>query len=313
MIEREPEQDLSNNHPPESTYEVFQQVHSFIQSPKCHHLEECNRHEDILTEETAGLLKIYQNGIGIWMDIFDNRHTYQTEIVSYALSSPLLMHAICAMSARHMSLTQSRLLWEPIASRYYGSSLNLLIKELTDPTTDAGLLLAATVILCSYELLAEPGADYQKHIYGASTLIKSFHTGGKQSQIQQASIWIYARQDVALALVNERPTLTDPANWPSPKDTDGIEKSFGKRILHLLARVIHLKFSQANTNRVSPPATGQEMQRILSEVESLWTNLPSRVRGMPIKQGLEDDDGISPIWFCDAGAGKSFFMSQFSN
>lgn len=301
---KKPLHDLSSNHPPESTYEVFQQVHSLIQSPKSYHLEESDRHDDILTEETAGLLKIYRDGIGIWMDIFDNRHIYQTEIVSSALSSPLLMHTICGMSARHMSLTQSRLLWEPIASRFYGSSLNLLIKELTDPTTDTGLLLAATVILCSYELLAEPGADYQKHIYGASTLIQSFHTGGKQSQIQQASFWIYARQDVALALVNERPTLTKPANWPPPQDTDGIDQSFGKRILHLLSRVIELKFSQGKIHRTSRDTTGQEMRMILSEVESLWTNLPPRVQGTRIKQGLEDDDGISLIWFCDVGAGK---------
>lgn len=290
-----------SNHVPESTYDVFQQVHFTIQSPTSHELESSSIHDDILTEKTSELLKVYQNGIGTWMDIFDHTSTYQSEVVRCSLSSPLLMHAICAMSAKQMSLTQNKFLWEPIASSFYGESLSLLIKELTDPSTDRGLLLAATILLGSYELLAEPGADYQRHIYGACTLIQSFKTGERESRLEQAGFWIYARQDVALALVNERPTLTPPGNWPPPpKHADSIDEVFGNKILHLLARIIQIKFTQTE----SPHAEREGLQPLLSEAESLWVNLPSHVRGVRIKTAVDDHDGLSRIWFCNPAAGR---------
>lgn len=273
-----------------------------LQSPASHKLESCNVYDEILTEETAGLLKVYQNGIGVWMDIFDHTRTYQNELVRCSLSSPLLMHSICAMSAKQMSLTQNKFLWEPVASRFYGESLGLLIKELTDPSTDRELLLAVTILLGSYELLAEPGTNYQKHIYGASTVIQSFKTGERESRLEQASFWVYARQDVALALVNERPTLTPPDKWPPPpKYADSIDETFGYKILQLLAKVIQIKFAQRGC--ASPNTKHEELQQLLSDIESLWGNLPSHVRGTRIKTVFDDGEGLPTIWFCDPTAG----------
>lgn len=296
------ENTASNSHIPESIYDAFQQVHFTIQSPASSELESRNVYDDILTEEIAGLLKVYQNGIGTWMDIFDHTRTYQNEVVRCSLSSPLLMYAICAMSAKQMSLTQNKILWEPVASRFYGESLGLLIKELTDPSIDRGILLAATILLGSYELLAEPGTDYQKHIYGASTLIQSFKTGEKEFRLQQSSFWIYARQDVALALVNERPTLTPPDNWPPlPKYADSIDEIFGNKILRLLAKVIQIKFAERGF--VSSNTKIKDLQQLLSGIESLWVNVPFHVHGTRVKTVCDDYEGLSNILFCDPAAG----------
>lgn len=291
-----------NDHVPESTYDVFQQAQLIIQSPASLQLESSITCDDILTEETAALLKIYHNGIGTWMDIFDHTRTYQSEIVRCSLSSPLLMHAICAMSAKQMSLTENKFLWEPVASRFYGESLGLLIKELTNPGTDRGLLLAATILLGSYELLAEPGTDYQKHIYGACTVIQSFKPGEKELRLEQASFWVYARQDVALALVNERPTLTPPDEWPPiPQHANSIDTKFGHNILQLLGRVIQIKFAQGD--RASSNTKYQDLEVLSSEIESLWKNLPLHVRGTRVKNDFVDCEGLSTIWFCDPAAG----------
>ncbi|KAJ5584430.1 uncharacterized protein N7459_004230 [Penicillium hispanicum] len=282
-----------------------------IQPPASCDLESCNVYDNILTEETAGLLKVYQNGIGIWMDIFDHTHTYQNEIVRCALSSPLLMYSICAMSAKQISLTQNKFLWEPIASRFYGESLSLLITGLTDPSTERGLLLAATILLGSYELLAEPGTNYQRHIYGASTVIQSFKTGEREMRLEQASIWVYARQDVALALLNERPTLTPPDKWPPlPKHADFVDERFGNEILQLLAKVIQIKFAQRSC--VSPNTKHEDLQQLLWEIESLWGNLPSHFRGTRIKTVVDDPEGLSTLWFCDPAAGAACLYYHMS-
>lgn len=103
------------------------------------------------------------------------------------------MHAVCALSAKKRSLTHNRYLWEPIASRFYGKSLSLLINELTEQSTDRKLLLTATILLGSYELLAQPGIDYQRHAYGAHTIISSCSLKEEVTALEKASFWIYAR------------------------------------------------------------------------------------------------------------------------
>lgn len=152
---------VKHNHLPESTYEIFQHVFSVNQPSSLFALGSHITCDELLTEETTGLLRFYQDGTGVWMDIFDGSCTYQNEVVRYSLSSSLLMHAVCALSAKKRSLTHNRYLWEPIASRFYGKSLSLLINELTEQSTDRKLLLTATILLGSSELLAQPGIDYQ--------------------------------------------------------------------------------------------------------------------------------------------------------
>ncbi|PYI01028.1 hypothetical protein BO78DRAFT_437005 [Aspergillus sclerotiicarbonarius CBS 121057] len=293
---------------PESTYEVFQQVFSVDQPSTSSDLRSTIASDDILTEETAGLLRIYQKGIGIWMDISDRSHTYQNEVVRHSLSSPLLMHAVCALSAKQMSLIQNKFLWEPVSSRFYGKSLSLLIKELTEQSTNHELLLAATILLGSYELLAQPGIDYQRHLYGANTLILSRNIGEEGTLFEQASFWIYARQDVALALVNERPTLTPPTKWPvlPTNATTPVEDHFGKKIVWLLARVIEVRFTTPSDQWSR--AELREFESLVSDIDLSWAGLPSHVRGIHMNHALFKDEGLSRIWFCVPSA----FMRNFA-
>ncbi|BCS21085.1 Zn(II)2Cys6 transcription factor [Aspergillus puulaauensis] len=288
-------------HIPESTYEIFQHVFSVDNDHlPTSDLRSTITSDNILTEEKAGLLRFYQEGIGVWMDIFDHSHTYQNDIVRYSLSSPLLMHAVCALSANQMSLIQNKYLWGPVSSRFYGQSLSLLINELTKQSSraDGELLLAATILLGSYELLAQPGIDYQRHLYGAQTLIFSRNIGQQGTSLEKASFWIFARQDVALALVNERPTLVPPVKWPVPPESPpaAVEDAFGMRILWLLARVVEVKFGSPNGGVSN--IQRERVESLVAEIDLAWAGLPSHVRGVPMKQSHSEDEGLTRVWFC---------------
>ncbi|GKZ37785.1 hypothetical protein AbraIFM66950_009543 [Aspergillus brasiliensis] len=282
---------------PDSTYEAFQRAFSVDQHSTSPRLPSIVASDDILTEETGGLLRVYQKGIGTWMDIFDRSHTYENEVVRYSLSSPLLMHAVCALAAKQMSLIQNKFLWEPVSSRFYGQSLNLLIKELTKQSADRQILLAVTILLGSYELLAQPGIDYQRHLYGAHTLITTHNIGEEGNAFEKASFWIYARQDVALALVNERPTLTPPDKWPAPPaNATPVEDCFGNKILWLLAKVIEARF--AATSEQWSLAERQDFESLVLEIDTCWADLPPHVRGIPMKHAVCEDEGLPSVWFC---------------
>jgi hypothetical protein len=124
------------------------------------------------------------------------------------------MHAVCALSAEQMSLISERFLWHLVTARHYGRSLELLTGALTGQCTSREVIISATILLCSYGLLSRPGVDYQRHLYGARSLFQSHDISGDGSDVELASFWIYARQDVSMALVHECATLTPPAEWP---------------------------------------------------------------------------------------------------
>ena len=165
-------------------------------------------------------------------------------------------------------------------------------------------MLAATILLGSYELLAKPGVDYQKHLFGARTLIQSFNVGSKGSRFEQASFRIYARQDVALALVNERPTLTSPEQWPPlPKHASSVEERLGNTILWLLAKIIELKFSEREDNSLGGRLDA--LHQLLSEIDLLWSKVPYYVRGVHMREFVDENEKLPRVWFCDPAAGNS--------
>lgn len=149
------------------------------------------------------------------MDILDHSLTYQRQVLRHALSSSLLLHAICALSAKQMSLISDSFLWEPMSTRYYGKSLGLLTKELEKQQFVREIVIAATILLCSYELLAYPGTDYQNHLYGARSSFQAHNIASTGTMLEKASFWIYARQDVSMALVHECAPLISPHEWPT--------------------------------------------------------------------------------------------------
>lgn len=229
---------------PESTYDVFQQAQFTSQHNSRTSPNGPDPVEVTITEEIRRLLEIYQTGIGTWMDILDHSCIYQRQVLRYALSSSLLLHAICALSAKQMSLIGDSFLWEPASTRYYAKSLGLLIEELKKQQSSREVVIAATILLCSYELLACPGADYQKHQYGARSLFQTHNIASTGTKLEKASFWIYARQDVSMALVHECATLISPQEWPTISEYEGLEEDvLGNQILWILAKLVQFKFS----------------------------------------------------------------------
>ncbi|KAH7268655.1 hypothetical protein B0J15DRAFT_533921 [Fusarium solani] len=291
----------ATNSEPATSYETFRQIYSAEHAGTALPSTEVTVSSEVLTNDTAKLLRIYQQGIGTWMDILDHSLTFQRQVLPSALSSPLLFHSICALSAKQMSLTQDNGLWEPISSHHYGESLRLLIHDVTVEGTKRATMLSATILLCSYELLAFPGADYQRHLFGGRTLIEADFDVVSATNLGRASFWIYARQDVSLALVNERPTLIPPKEWPAvPFSNERQEDALGKRILWLLARVIEIRF--AIPSHFDGVTLEDHLDAIVSEIVHWSESVPSHARGVDIQGDLAD--GLKQTWFCVPSAGQ---------
>lgn len=288
-----------SSHNPESTYDIFRQATLTSQHGSGNNPIGPVPVEVAITEEIRRLLEIYQTGIGIWMDILDHSLTYQRQVLRYSLQSPLLLHAICALSAKQMSLIRESFLWEPISTRYYGKSLGLLIEELESQRSNREIVIAATIMLCSYELLAFPGADYQKHQYGARSLFQSHNIASTGTKLEKASFWIYARQDVSMALVHECATLISPQDWPTISESKDLEEdALGNRILWILAKFIQLKFSNKDSDSHQ---SREAIQKLIFEIDLWWERFPTTARGVATTE--PSDNGLQKIWFCVPSAG----------
>lgn len=286
---------------PGSTYDVFRQASSTVTREPTLSLQAPGSIEVTVTEEIAKLLGIYQSGIGPWMDILDHSLAYQRQVVRLALRSPLLMHSICALSARQMSLVGERFLWGPVSARHYGKSLGLLIRELNEQQSGREVIIAATILLCSSELLTLPGADYQRHLYGARSLFQTHNIAANGTDLEHASFWIFARQDVSVAIIRECATLIPPQEWPAiPQSGEPEEDRLGKRILWLLAKMIKFRFMPF-AGGCSDQQT-QHFRDLCSEIDLWWEGLPSSARGVTMAD--ISDDGLTKTWFCVPSAGN---------
>lgn len=85
-----------------------------------------------------------------------------------------------------------------------------------------------------------------------------------------------------------------PAKWPTPtKDAGSLEDRLGNKIPWMLARVIDAKFKSADAKWTNTELTNFES--LVSETDSCWAGLPSHVRGVRMKDGLLEEEGLFRI------------------
>ena len=258
-----------------------------------------------LNPETTQLLQAYQNGIGIWMDLFDHDATYQLKLLRLIPESPLLLHSVCALAAQQLSLISSLSQWTAAAELHYGQSLSLLRLNLAQKKPPPEITLATTVLLASYELLAFPGEDYARHFQGTRSLIESFSAHKADSGLLLASFWIYARHDVGTALCNEVPTTFDPDLWPILDHAQGLsegsEDLLGNEMLRLVAKVLCLV--HGDREKAKQRHFLRRWNSVNNEIDHWYSNRTSGLTALTC-DAPESEVGLR-YWFASDAAGET--------
>lgn len=249
----------------------------------------------------AFLLDTYQSGVATWMDLFDHSCTYQRVVPQRMLSSELLLYCICAFTSKHLSLLVSGEVWTPVAGRYYGEALHMLIELLgsTAPQDDA---LTATMVLSSYEMIAAQGQEHQRHFYGALMLIKTHGIHAHSVGLDKANFWIYIRHEIVVALMTESKLLLSPKDWNvNFEEGETQEDLLGNQLLWFLARAIDLVYAK-DAHSGMPVATANERKESLRAAETWFDGLPASFQG--VKYGEVTEEGFSKIYFAIPTAGE---------
>ncbi|RAK95350.1 Zn(II)2Cys6 transcription factor [Aspergillus ibericus CBS 121593] len=291
---------------PASTCDVFNSI--AVVSPN--QPESASQLLPALDAEKVSLIQAYQNGIAEWMDLFDDESHFRRAVVKRAVDSPLLMNAICALIARQVGIADREEVWRATAARYYGESLQQLITALELPASCPEDNLAATILLSSYELLALPGLDHQRHVSGALTLIRTHACRASSNGIMGAAFWVYARQDVAMALVHECPTMLPPEEWGvSWAEQERKEDKLGNKMVWLLARTIAHTFRKEVVLSVRSLSDNRAYLR--RELDAWLESLPDSFHGIPYE--YPTPEGFSRLWFAVPSTAAAMCMYHLAH
>jgi hypothetical protein len=252
-----------------------------------------------LTPETAFLLQTYLRTVATWMDLMDHSKTYELCIPQLTLTSPLLFHCVCAFTAKHLSLSDSRKhsSWAHVASQHYGESLRLLIHALNAPSYEHAL--TATILLSSYEILAGIASEHhRRHLLGQTMLLKHNDVTAQSTGIDRANFWVHVRHEIGFAMATERPLLLDPEMWKVHwAQGETREDVIGNHVLWILARVINLIYGEDG----STEAGKEKRAGFLQELEQWRAGLSDTFVGIPYGDG--DDEGFKKVFFTVTAAG----------
>ena len=129
--------------------------------------------------------------------MFDSDRAFGIQITSLACTSPPLLYAILALSARQMerkagarnSFTSLEL---------YQEAIRLLAPLLQN--RDLQVIPICTV-LCCLEMMSASAQDWRRHLEGCAALFSTFGVHGFSGGLLQAVFWCYARMGESFKVV----------------------------------------------------------------------------------------------------------------
>ncbi|KAI8178033.1 hypothetical protein KHU50_003417 [Colletotrichum sp. SAR 10_65] len=155
--------------------------------------------------QEATLFRHYVDKLGFWLDACDQSRSFETEVPQRAGSCPILLNAIFALAARHLSLTSA---YDSLASnRYHDECLNYLIPLLDHAATVSDEnLFAATIILRVLEEIDvnTVGQDTHGHLLGIHAFVNAGDRFLMPGTLTAACFWAGLRQEIYSAVINQQ-------------------------------------------------------------------------------------------------------------
>ncbi|KAK5305197.1 hypothetical protein LTR99_002739 [Exophiala xenobiotica] len=232
-------------------------------------------HPKLLCREKAFLLRHYLVALGPSLDVCDPGRHFSTLVPELATTSDLLLHAISAVSAHHLSRTAD---YDPtVAEQHHERCVELLIPILDDSFAPDEVV-AATVLLRFYEQMSSAviGYDQEAHLSGASAFINSESTCVSAGGLREASFWLFLRQDIDVALSQQRLPKLNLDAFSAGLNLQGpaCDHTWANRIVWITAEVLRFLFG--------PQRSQDKLNELVEKTESWMYNKPASFRPLYI-------------------------------
>lgn len=195
----------------------------------------------------AMLFRHFTHSLAPWLDLCDPLTVFQTVVPRRAGTCPVLLNAIFALAARHLSHTRD---YDHFAAnRYHDLCLNSLI-----PLLQHGIgfsdenLFAATIILRVLEEMEvrNMGVDTKGYLLSIHKFVGHGDRYITPHSLSAAAFWVGLRQEIYSAVINHQPvrvnldlTIVDRSLEPADDDA-----TWANRAVTHCADVLNYCFSQ---------------------------------------------------------------------
>ena len=242
----------------------------------------------------AGLLRHFVNHLAVSFDLTDSLCHFRNVVPQRALNDPILMNAILAASARHVSRVSGG---DPYtADKYHQRCIQHLIPMLSDEAAvlDENLL-ASTVILRFLEEIDVPLSgkvhlDGAGHLIGAHAFVSAQEMSAVSGGLRLAAFWVGLRQEIYVAFVNQR-SITFPLQHCKVDRSFGAadEGTWANRIIFHCAETIQWCFGLREHER----STAQ-FQELLSYAANWLRLIPPCYTPIYHRNADADSDAVFP-------------------
>jgi hypothetical protein len=182
--------------------------------------------------QIARLFQHYVQNLAAWYDLSDARASFTKIVPLKALSHALLLNAVIAFAAIHLSRTHASSTLK-IAERFHDNCIKRLIGlDSQDASYMDGTALAAVCLLRSYELLAED-SDPNRHLYGAYALAGRSKLDIQEASLMNACFFNYLREDITYSLIHRCPLKISLADIVQPSSARDDEDELNRASLFL--------------------------------------------------------------------------------
>ncbi|KAJ5987068.1 hypothetical protein N7451_011433 [Penicillium sp. IBT 35674x] len=187
-----------------------------------------------------------QQGSRLLANLESDDNPLRSLLIPRAMSSPLLMRAVCAVSALHLANRSQGYSAQNASATFYGRTLQgirlVLVESSPEALSDDAML--AVGLLCKYEIVRGSVKQWVVHLNALQRLIAT--RGGLHSMDPDAAhflrgLYLYAYN---MARISNRKRIT--ASEPCPADTDlgaprlDIYIGYTEELLELCARIAEL-------------------------------------------------------------------------
>lgn len=247
-------------------------------------------------KEEAYLLRYFVENLARSFDLTDPLKHFRSVVPQRAATCPMLLNAIFACSARHLSRVNN---YDPVVSdKYHQECLKHLIPMLDDTTAILEEnLLASTIILRHLEEIEVPvsgqsPSGQQSHLLGLHALIAAQEHATMSGGLRQAAFWVGLRQEIYVAFVNQRSIVPALTHCNIDRSFDvAADHVWACRMVVLCADVIRYCFGESD----QPLAT----YTFLADSVAQWHSFKP-VSFTPVYHHEADADNVFPeMWFVD--------------
>ncbi|KAK4121636.1 hypothetical protein N657DRAFT_623053 [Parathielavia appendiculata] len=268
------------------------------------------------TDEEIHFMQVFVNEVAIWMDALD-KDKHFTNVVPYlALKLPMLLNALLACGARHLTLTGGHDGGK--AEYYYGIAAAQLSRSQQERDCNLPQCTLTAVVLNAYDVMSEP-TQRTGRIAPARALVRDCGWDASSAGLGAACFWLNAGMDVLACLSFGWPTAWDPDEWGLDLDFANMgAELWVHRIFYILAKVANFR---VNTPRFQEPSPHDEQVRLqnrfaewrrLQNMCNAWNlNCPRSMRPYGYSPGPSSKSLFPNVWYVSSQAYLTFPFSPF--